>query len=131
MKYYIVLFSLLGLAFIGSLAAVLDVQAAPAEARHWMIVYEGSKGLNFQCASTPPYADNLQQTEAEYTAYALHVEDLEVYAYVVEVEYCNLDVIYDDMFVWRFSRAVTDGHENHRHMTRGAAWVRMLDYERE
>lgn len=108
---------------------------------YWMVIHEGYGGLEFNCASTNPYeevipfyADSSEMTLEQYTPYALHPNDLEVMHQIIEVSYCNLDVIYagrgdDYSFVWRFTERVTDGHIDHRHFTRGASWIRMLAFE--
>lgn len=137
MKNIIRLFALL-LIFTLSLIAIRASQP-----QLYMVLKQGAAGLDFYCANTPVYEDTIpygdgdsEQSEAEYSVFALHPESLELYAQVVRVQDCNVDNLYSNdggtMFVWQFDRRVTDGHLDHRHMiSHGAWWIRLLDFGQE
>lgn len=115
-----------------AIMAVTGVEASGTQ--YWMVLHEGYNGLNFSCAATNPYADISEMTVEQYTPYALHPNDLDVRMQIIEVAYCNLDVVYEGQgddydFVWRFTERVTDGHQDHVHFTRGAAWIQLLVFE--
>lgn len=123
-------FAVLILVVISLLAMATGVDAATPQV--WMYIRQGAAGLDFYCSDTPVYEDLREMTEADYRPFALDVANLELFAHVIEVESCNLDNIYENdgghMFAWRFDYRVTDDHEDHRHFTRGSAWIRLLDF---
>jgi hypothetical protein len=128
---YAFLFFLLLLIALG----LMTYEAQANTPRYWMYMMEGYSGLDFYCTDTKPYEDLSIQSYEEWSSFAAHPNDLVVYAQLVEVTHCNLDVIYrndggGDMFTWRFTEPVTDGHEDHRHFTRGMAWIHLLDFDR-
>lgn len=133
--FLIILAAALFLAFILNVA---HVDASTPQL--YMYLRQGTAGLDFYCASEPVYADVADMPESDYTPLALHPNDLILYAQVIAVESCNVDNLYSPsqynpserdgyMFAWRFTERVTDGNSANRHFTRGAAWIRLLDFE--
>lgn len=117
---------LLGLLVLAAVAILVeDAQAAPAS--KYMVLYQNTRGLNFYCLDTPPYSIDRAMVWDEATG-PVEIDDQGfLVAQVVETTFCNLDNIYqlDDgsRYAWLFTERVTDGHEDHRHITRGAWWV--------
>lgn len=109
------------------------VESNASTAQRYMFIRQGAAGLDFYCADTPVYEDVQPMSLEDYSPFALNPQDLELYAHVIEVASCNLDNLYANdggyMFAWRFDERVTDNHSDHRHMSRGAAWVRLLSFE--
>lgn len=112
-------FLLLAFAFLLLISNSTTAQTKPK----YMLLYGG---MNFYCLDELPYTisrDMLWDAENGFSEVEGRPSRV---AYVVEVTDCNLDIIYsqdDFYFTWRFSSHNTDGHENHRHITRGAYWI--------
>lgn len=112
---------------LSAFALLLTVATAQPNA-HYMVLYQGSQGLNFYCLDELPYSEARPMLwDNERGAIELS-ERGELFAQVVQVESCYLDNVYldptsDDYYVFRFTSHDTDGHPNHRHITRGIAWI--------
>ena len=122
---YILLFALLLLLAIGYMA----FEAQASTSNRYMLLYQGVQGLNFYCVDELPYSVGRPMLwDSEHGA--IEVEDYQLIAQVLEVESCNLDNVYmadnGALFTWRFSSHNTDGHDNHRHIDRGAFWITWL-----
>lgn len=120
---------------VGFIAAILWAAGVEASSpRRWMYLMEGASGLDFYCTDTMPYRDTTVQSLEEWSAFAAEAQNLLAYAKLVEVTDCNLDVLYQndggEMFVWRFTERVTEPQAlANRHMTRGVAWIQLLDFD--
>lgn len=122
---YILLFALLLLIALGYMA----FEAQASTSNRYMLLYRGTQGLNFYCVDELPYSVERPMIWDAVQG-AVEVEDYQLIAQVVTVAECNLDNIYQDdngaLFTWRFTSHNTDGHENHRHIDRGALWITWL-----
>lgn len=119
---------LMGFAGIGGQA-----QDDPYSERLWMYIPNTPQGLGWACISEMPYHDVAQQSEAELIELVNQLGNVSLRGYLVEVASCNVDVLMDDpggyAFAWRFTQQGHDGHPDHRHMTRGAAWIQWLSID--
>lgn len=117
---------LLGLVLI-AIVTVLAEDAEAASARKYMVLYEGTRGLNFWCLDELPYSIERAMIWDDAAGPVELSEQGFLFARVVETDHCNVDNVYQvrdgAQYAWLFTERVTDGHEDHRHITRGAWWV--------
>lgn len=116
-----------------SMLLVSAVGASGSAAPEYMLMYEGFEGWKWFCLDERPYQDSAQQSDAEIEALVTRLGSQAFVAYIVEVDSCNLDMIFrgeeGGLYAWRFTSHQTDEHLDHRHMTRGAAWIDWLSLD--
>lgn len=121
------------LAFFFALLPLALIAGSAQTPPKYMLLYQGSQGLNFLCLDELPYSDSRQMLWDDTLGATELSERGELYAQVIEVDDCYLDNIYldptsDSLYVFKFTSHDTDGHSNHRHMSRGVSWVEWLQH---
>lgn len=119
------------LAFFILLMLLWIYEGAAQSAPKYMLLYQGSNGLNFMCLDNLPYAESRPMIWDDALGATELSERGDLFAQVIQVNDCYLDNIYldptsENLYVFKFTSHDTDGHANHRHMSRGIAWVDWL-----
>jgi len=119
------------LAFIIFLMLLWIYEGAAQESPKYMLLYQGSNGLNFYCLDELPYTELRPMIWDDELGTVELSERGDLLAQVVQVDDCYLDNVYqdpisDNLYVFKFTSHNTDGHANHRHMTRGVAWIDLI-----